>query len=173
MGDFKTKHGEDTSSFFTSPSIPTTISIPSANITSELKTVGTTTSGGIDTPKGDDFDKAAWFDGSPAPGQYGASVIVGHVDSYESDGSASVFYNLHTLKPGDPVSIARQDGRTVRFEVYALRQYSREHIPADDVYLPHSDTAELRLITCSGTFDTATGEYSDNIVVFARAAPGQ
>jgi hypothetical protein len=28
-------------------------------------------------------------------------------------------------------------------------------------------TAQLRLITCGGTFDTATGHYLSNVIVFA------
>jgi hypothetical protein len=40
------------------------------------------------------------------------------------------------------------------------------------VYGP-TTTPELRLITCGGPFDDATGHYLDNVVVFARlVAPG-
>jgi hypothetical protein len=35
------------------------------------------------------------------------------------------------------------------------------------VYGPTSG-AQLRLITCGGPFDAATGSYLDNIVAFAR-----
>lgn len=146
---------------------PVTISAPSVGIESPLVTVGKTATGSIDTPQGVDFDKAAWYRDSPAPGQYGASVIVGHVDSYQNDNAASVFYSLSKLKPGDTVNITRADKTTAVFEVYALREYGRQSVPANQVYSAHTNNAELRLITCSGSFDTKSGEYSDNTVVFA------
>jgi benzodiazapine receptor len=37
-----------------------------------------------------------------------------------------------------------------------------------DVYSDRSHRAELRLITCGGAFDTHTGRYVDNVVVFAH-----
>lgn len=162
IGSPKPKDG-----LFTGFAKPTSLSIPTVGITSDLTTVGKTAAGGIDTPKAPDFDKAAWYHDSPAPGQYGASVIVGHVDSYANGDGPSVFYALHKLKPGNEVLVSRDDGSTVTFKVYALREYGREKVPPQQVYDPHTGNAELRLITCSGTFDTASGEYTDNTVVFA------
>jgi hypothetical protein len=31
-----------------------------------------------------------------------------------------------------------------------------------------TDGARLRLITCTGVFDTSSGHYRDNLVVYAR-----
>ena len=149
---------------------PTSIDIPAASISSPLVSVGKTEAGSIDTPKQPDFDKAAWYHNSPTPGQYGVSVIVGHVDSFESGNAASVFYNLPKLQPGDTVNVVRADNTTAVFTVYAIREYGRDAIPADQVYQTHTDGAELRLITCSGNFDSATGEYTDNTVVYATMA---
>lgn len=168
IGDIPEASSRRTSDgLFTSFARPTSLSIPAVGITSDLTTVGKTATGGIDTPKAPDFDKAAWYHDSPSPGQYGASVIVGHVDSYANGDGPSVFYALHKVKTGDQVTVSRDDGSTVTFKVYAMREYGREKVPPQQVYDPHTGNAELRLITCSGTFDTASGEYTDNTVVFA------
>ena len=147
---------------------PVTIDIPSVSIHSPLITVGKTDSGSIAVPEAPNFDKAAWYRHSPTPGQYGVSVIVGHVDSYADNDGASVFYSLPSVKPGQKINITRADGATASFTVYALRQYDKATLPSGEVYEPKQQAAELRLITCSGPFDTASGTYRDNTVVFAR-----
>ncbi len=152
---------------FLSYSEPTAISAPTVGITSGLISVGKTESDGMEVPAGANFDKAAWYRNSPTPGQFGASIIVGHVDSYANDNGASVFYNLPKLKPGDPVDVKRADGSTASFTVKALRNYGKTGLPNEIIYAPVTEAAELRLITCSGTFIAETGTYDSNTVVFA------
>lgn len=146
---------------------PAAIDIDSVNIHSPLITVGKTATGAIDVPAAPHFDEAAWFRDSPSPGQYGVSVIVGHVDSYANDDGASVFYNLPKAKPGDVVRISRSDKTIASFKVYAIRQYDKATLPSSEVYAAHQEDSELRLITCSGPFDKASGTYRDNTVLFA------
>lgn len=146
--------------------VPTRLEAPAIGVDSPVISVGKTPAGGMEVPQGADFDKAAWYRYSPAPGQYGASVIVGHVDSYASQ-SGSVFYNLSKLKVGNTVRVSRADGTTVTFIVRAIRDYGSEGLPNDIIYGPVSEAAELRLITCSGAFDQASGQYERNTVVFA------
>lgn len=148
---------------------PTTIRIPKIDVSSPLITVGKEANGEIGSPQpGPDFDKAAWYHGSPAPGQYGASVIVGHVDSYENGNSASVFYNLAKLRPGDAIQVERADRSTAVFKIYATRQFERRKMPVEQVYSANTPDAELRLITCAGAFNEETDEYDSNTVIFAR-----
>jgi hypothetical protein len=45
--------------------------------------------------------------------------------------------------------------------------YAKDQFPTASVYGPVPD-AELRLITCGGTFDRSLGSYLSNVVVFAR-----
>lgn len=145
---------------------PTSITIPSIGVTSELISVGKQPDGSMEVPQPPNFDKAAWYRESPTPGQYGASVIIGHVDSYVSKG-ASVFFNLAKLKPGERIEVRRNDGKTASFTVRALRDYGKYSLPTEIIYAPVTDGAELRLITCSGPFDKATQSYENNTVVFA------
>jgi hypothetical protein len=57
-------------------------------------------------------------------------------------------------------------GNWVTFRVLATRRYPKDEFPTDEVYGP-TPNAQLRLITCGGTFDRARGSYVDNIVVYA------
>jgi hypothetical protein len=61
----------------------------------------------------------------------------------------------------------RRDGSRVRFLVQRIARYRKAAFPTRRVYEPtHGPT--LRLITCSGAFDSASGHYVDNTVVYAR-----
>ena len=50
-------------------------------------------------------------------------------------------------------------------------QHPKADFPTARVY-GRTPGPTLRLITCSGTFDRATGHYLDNTVVFARPLRG-
>ena len=44
--------------------------------------------------------------------------------------------------------------------------YAKDRFPTEQVYVP-APSPELRLITCGGTFDAATGSYLSNVVIHA------
>ncbi|TDC25021.1 class F sortase [Streptomyces sp. 8K308] len=144
------------------PAEPTWLSIPAIDVAAPLLRVGLDPEGWLESPPEEAGDVAGWYDGAPPPGAAGAAVIVGHVD--DATGPA-VFYGLGALRHGDTMEVTRDDRRTVRFTVYDVAVYDKGHVP-EDVYR-HAGGAELRVITCGGTFDEATG-YSGNVVVFAR-----
>lgn len=104
---------------------------------------------------------AAWWDGGAAPGQDGPAVIAGHVDNANGP---LVFWNLRLLKPGDRVET--EPGNLV-FTVNIVTQVSKDAFPTAQVYGQVEDP-QLRLITCGGAFDQATGHYLDNVIVYAR-----
>ncbi len=104
-----------------------------------------------------------WLTTSPAPGQQGPAVILGHVDS--TSGPA-VFYGLRRLAVGDPVVVTRRDGSQVRFTVDGVRRFAKSDFPTQATYGPVPGPA-LRLITCDGPYDRSAGGYQDNLVVFA------
>jgi hypothetical protein len=109
-------------------------------------------------------DGAGWYAEGPAPGDVGPAVVTGHVDG---GGAPAVFYRLRDLVPGDPVVVERADGSTVRFVVTGVARYAKDAFPTATVYGP-TPGAELRLITCGGTFDRSRGSYRDDVVVSAR-----
>ncbi|MGH7237529.1 MAG: class F sortase, partial [Candidatus Saccharimonadales bacterium] len=144
-------------------SLPTHIAIPSVNIDADIISVGQNSSGGIQMPPILAAHTAGWYEYSPTPGQIGPSVIVGHVDNYQT---ISVFWRLRYVKPGDIITVNRADGSAVKFKVTALKQFSQANFPTQQVY-GNINYPGLRLITCGGIFDHQTGEYDQNTVVYA------
>lgn len=146
-------------------SLPQTISIPAIGVQSNLLTLGRTAAGALAVPlPGLSYNLPGWYQYSPTPGSLGPAIIAGHVDS-AADGP-SVFYRLGALKPGDIVRVHRADGRTASFTINTVRRYSKSEFPTALVY-GNTNNAALRLITCGGPFNTSTGHYEDNIIVWA------
>ena len=143
-------------------SVPLRLSIPAINVSTQLVRLGLNSDGTLQVPT--DFSVAGWYALGPSPGERGASVIVGHVDSKQGP---AVFYRLGELAPGSIVRIALADQAEVVFRVYAVREYAKTAFPTSLVY-GATPAPELRLVTCGGPFDAHTGHYLDNVVVFAR-----
>ncbi len=145
-------------------SVPVSVEIPAIGVTSRLLHLGLNTDGTIQVPSlVTSAGQAAWYEYSATPGQIGASVIEGHVDSYQGP---AVFYRLGALRPGDTIDVTLADGITAIFRVTGVREYSKSNFPAKAIY-GATDYAALRLITCGGVFDYATGHYLSSTVVFA------
>lgn len=145
---------------------PASISIPDIGVTSPVNQVGLNPDGTLEVPApGPLYDQAAWYRASPAPGELGPSVIVGHIDSAAN--GPSVFFDLGQLRPGENVAVKRADGITTTFRIDSVRTFSKDAFPTRDVYAT-GNRSELRLITCGGPFDSAAGSYKDNTVVFAH-----
>lgn len=151
------------------PAHPVTLSIPAIEVRSAVQTIALNADRTLQVPQpGPHYDQAAWCRCSPTPGERGPSVIIGHVDSAAS--GPSVFYRLGALRPGDVVSVARADGTSATFRVDGVRRFAKDAFPTQLVY-GNTPDAQLRLITCGGSFDGSSGHYVDNIVVFATLEP--
>ena len=111
-------------------------------------------------------ERAGWFKDGPRPGQPGPAVIIGHVDWNHGP---AVFFRLREMKPGEAVYVDRADGSTQEFRVTTVRQVAKSDFPTADVYAPDLQSS-LRLITCGGQFDDTSGNYVDNVIVFASPA---
>ena len=148
---------------------PVQVSVPSLGITSPLLHLGLQVDGSLEVPQGADFDTAAWYDGSPRPGDTGPAVIEGHVSSRSR--GPSVFHALSAVAVGARVDVLREDGTTASFEVYDVQQFPKDGFPTLQVY-GGTPGPELRLITCGGTVAESDGRFSDNVVVFAHAVQG-
>jgi sortase (surface protein transpeptidase) len=142
---------------------PVSLTIPLIGVQTELITLGLTSKGALEVPSLSEASVAGWYTGSPRPGAIGSAIIVGHIDSHTAPG---VFYRLSELRPGDKVYVKRADGSLVEFRVTLVQSYLKNRFPTQAVYGPTPDP-ELRLITCGGAFDYATGHYLSNIVVYA------
>ena len=145
-------------------SVPVSVDIPAIGVTSKLLYLGLNADGTVQVPSlVTSASEAAWYKYSATPGQIGASVIEGHVDSYHGP---AVFYRLGALRPGDTIDVTLADGITAIFRVTGVREYAKSNFPANAIY-GTTNYAALRLITCGGVFDYATGHYLSSTVVFA------
>jgi sortase (surface protein transpeptidase) len=145
--------------------VPVRIEIPSIGVASTLERLGRAPDRTVQVPSR--WEVAGWYAGGTRPGDPGSAVILGHVDSKSGP---AVFYRLSELRRGDGVTIGRADGSSVRFVVQRIQQYDKRRFPTEDVYYP-TLTPALRLVTCGGQFDDATGHYRSNVIVFATIQP--
>ena len=140
---------------------PVSVDIPGIGARSPLIRLGLNADNTLEVPK--DFALAGWYIYRSVPGEPGPSVIAGHVDSRSGPG---VFYRLRELGPGALVDVTRSDRSIARFTVTGTEQVDKDQFPTDRVYGPTSG-AELRLITCGGSFNWSTRHYEDNLIVYA------
>jgi sortase family protein len=124
-----------------------------------------------------DVATVGWWDGifragahtvqekAPAPGQPGVALIAGHVDSAAVGPGA--LYKLGNLVPGDAITIIGSGGRSTRWTVSAMPDTALKTELPPALWVT-TGPPELALVTCGGPFDTTTGHYLDNVIVWAR-----
>ena len=112
-----------------------------------------------------DADQVGFYAAGPTPGQLGAAVLAGHVDT--SSGREGVFYRLGAVRRGDQVRVTRADGTTPVFTVDRVQAFSKSDFPTAAVYESQLRSSQIRLITCGGPLGS-DGTYRDNVVVFAH-----
>ena len=130
------------------------VSIPSIGVSSPLLHLGLQADGTLEVPEGDDFDTAAWYDGSPRPGDVGPGRHRGPREQRRPR-------PVGVLRAGEHRGrrhASRWAARTApppTFEVYDVQQFPKDGFPTLQVY---GNTAgpELRLITCGGTIAEST-----------------
>jgi sortase (surface protein transpeptidase) len=145
-------------------STPIRIEIPAIDVDAPVMRLGLSSDGSIQVPPLSNHNLAGWYDGSVTPGQTGSSIIIGHVDNATGP---SVFFYIKTLRRGDTVKVERADGSTAVFVVDGVQKAAKTAFPTEAVYRNVSYPG-LRLVTCGGPFDSATGQYLDNIIVYAH-----
>jgi hypothetical protein len=146
---------------------PVHISIPAIGVSAPVIPLGLNRDSTVQVPAS--FAETGWFRLGPKPGEVGAALLVGHVDSKAGPG---VFFRLAALERGDRIVIRLADHRMLRFIVTSSRDVAKTHFPAALVFA-HTRRPTLRLVTCGGRFDASTGHYVDNHIVFAWLAPGR
>ncbi len=118
-----------------------------------------------------DFAGFAGLGGTPGGG--GNAVFAGHVDraaflayanvQYSGPG---IFYSLDQLTGGEVIEVA-VGGKTTRYAVQWVREVSAATADWRDLLSARVGGDAITLITCGGTFDRATHEYSHRTVVRA------
>ncbi|MCQ4195714.1 class F sortase, partial [Streptomyces parvulus] len=121
--------------------------------------------GAVEPPPFERAGSVGWYADGVTPGAAGTALMVGHVDT---ETRPAVFYRLSALEPGETVRVTRDDGATAEFTVDDVEVLTRDGFDARQAYGPRDPgRAELRLITCGGTFDRTTNSYTANVVVSA------
>lgn len=141
---------------------PVRVSIPAIGLSARVVPVGVNSARQLVMP---DPSVAGWYRQGPAPGALGAAVIVGHVDS---DEGPAVFYRLTGIRRGDTVQVERGDGSRSTFVISRVTVVDRRAFPSQAVYNGPTRGAAIRLITCTGPFDTNAG-YLDTVIAWGHA----
>ncbi len=143
--------------------MPETLVIPAIGVSAPVVAVGIAKDGSLGVPS--DAVHVAWYKYGPKPGEPGAAVIDGHLDTIHSP--EAVFYNLDKLAPGDEVDIVTAAGERLVFRVTGT-----ETLPYDAttsaIFTTTSTVPELNLITCAGDWVKAIKLYNERFVVFSK-----
>jgi len=144
---------------------PQRLDIPDLGVQAPVVARGLNTRGALDPPPFDQPGVVGWYAAGVRPGAAGTALMVGHVDT---ETRPAVFYKISALKPGGTVRVVRDDGKVAEFTVDDVRVLTRDRFDAQQAYgQRESGRAELRLITCGGTFDRTSRSYTANVVVSA------
>jgi sortase (surface protein transpeptidase) len=149
------------------PGIPVRIEIPAIGVRAPVIKLGLDKDGSLEVPRR--WGDTGWWSGGSRPGEAGPAVIAGHVDSKSGP---AVFYRLGQLRRGDRIRVLRRDGTAATFVVRRLERHPKDSFPTAEVYGPTRGPA-LRLITCGGAFNSSSGHYIDNTIVFADPVGGR
>ncbi|MER5647248.1 class F sortase [Streptosporangium sp. NPDC002524] len=142
---------------------PRRLAIPKIGVLAPLMALSVDSKREIQTPPLSRPNQAGWYKHGPIPGQQGPSVVLGHVNTKKG---AAVFSRLKEIKRGDQIKVSRSDGTIAEFTVDGVEQVSKAAFPSKRVY-GNTGEATLRLITCGGVYNSKTGHYTDNIIVYA------
>jgi hypothetical protein len=154
------------------------LAIPSLGVRAPLVATGATgTVGQASLTIPEDVQTVGWWDGvvsqdgkstavgAPRPGDPGVAVIAGHVDSAVYGRGA--LYWLRSLKPGALIRVVGVHGRRTTWKVTGRPALSpKDTLPRG--LFRRNGAPRLAIVTCGGAFDTATGHYVDNVIVWAR-----
>lgn len=140
---------------------PVRVVIPAIGVDARVVALGLNRDRTMEVPR--NLSDAGWFMPGPEPGEQGAAVIVGHVNGKSGPG---VFARLSQLRPGRVISVVLADGSSVRFVARSMIRVPKNRFPTDRVYARTAQPT-LRVITCAGRLNPATGHHPDNYIVFA------
>lgn len=107
----------------------------------------------------------SWWSDGPQPGSGQMAVILGH----QQNSGGAVFDQLHTLRPGDEVSLRDANGAVLRLQVLGEPVTGLEKATSAlaETLNGHPPEADVALVTCGGEFVDDAGTSTENTVVFA------
>lgn len=139
--------------------------VPSAGLKSAIVRVGRTPTGAMGSP--DNPYVIGWLDSSAEPGAVGNLLLAGHRDFEDKDGNVGtgVCWELVNTAVGDQMIVRDNDNGI--YYVYTVTEAAtvNPHDRAARKYLRNSDERIITLITCEGSFNAETHQYSHRRVV--------
>jgi LPXTG-site transpeptidase (sortase) family protein len=142
---------------------PVRLLIPAIGVDAPVTVKGLRSDAVMDVPDGP--EDVAWYNFTARPGMAGNAVLSGHLD-YHNYGAA-VFWRLKELSEGDIVEMRLADGSVLRYRVSLKLSYDARMAPVSEIVGPTSKEV-VTLITCGGTFDSGSRNYSNRLVVRAE-----
>jgi len=171
------------------PGVPVAIDIPyvSAHYPDGLHALVTSkpllAGGGLYVP--DNPKTVSWASSDAAPGSLRGTIILTSHVNFVINGSLVIgaFADLAEYardQIGKQITLTLTDGRVLRYQIEAGREYNKQQL-ADNPQLRadlYNQTGQygapgkprgsrLLLVSCGGAFDNASGEYEDNIFLYA------
>lgn len=144
----------------------TKIEIPAIKVSAPISYKGVDANGVLEAPDGSRDVAYYSFSGHPGAGSGANAVFSGHVDFFPHQ--TAVFWDLHSVKPGDHVDVELQDGARFDYLITTMIVYPSTTLPIDFV-LGETPEESVTLITCDGDF--VNGEYTNRLVVRAVRQP--
>ncbi|MEU3063504.1 class F sortase [Streptomyces subrutilus] len=144
---------------------PQRLDVPSMGIQAPVISRGLDDDGAIEPPPYASPGTVGWWGAGTQPGSAGTALMVGHVDT---KAKPAVFFGLGSAQPGEKVRVVRADGSVAEFTIEDVRVYERAGFDPHKAYGQRvAGRAELRLVTCGGSYDKAAKQYTANVVVSA------
>lgn len=145
------------------PEDPKRISISKIQVESLIQRVGVDQHSKVAVPN--NVHLAAWFVESVQPGKTGLSIIDAHVSGRSTDG---LFKNLHTLTENDEFTVERGDGKVLSYKVMQVTTVPEADSAAVLFSQDPKVKSQLNLITCGGSYDTASRQYTERTIVTSQ-----
>jgi hypothetical protein len=143
------------------PGLPSELRIDRIGVRSTFEHLGRTPQGAMADPVG--WDNVSWFNEGPRPGEVGNAAVAGHLD--RPGGAPAAFWNLNQLRAGDRVTVTTQNGEVLVFQVTEVEQFYVWDAPNSKIF-GRSDTRDMNLITCAGSWNHSIGTYDQRLVVY-------
>ncbi len=117
-----------------------------------------------------------WYDALGRLGQGTNVVVAGHVDYYTVGPAVLWSIKEPGLAPGELITATADDGQVFQYAVEWSQQFDVATELTPEVIqtqiVNHTGYEALTIVTCGGAFDRGSGNYLDNIVVYASLVRG-
>jgi hypothetical protein len=142
--------------------VPARLEIPLSGVSAQIVKEAVGRHGALEIPSNPRV--VGWWGGGGRPGATaGTALVAGHIDTRREGPGA--FFRLDSIRPGELIYVRTLNGPVVRYRMVARAVYRKNALPAD--LFTRKGRRRLALVTCGGPFDSSTGSYRDNVVVYA------